>query len=593
MAFMTASAGALLLHSRDMVYAHDDSHQLVDFLEAYSFGRRTILKLEEKKDLVEAVHTFFREEHELFMLHLIFHGHSHHGAWLDSAGNSFCLSDVLRLWHLTTNSRDAKKCLLIILDSCHSGYWVHELAENHRCLGNVCIQAAAGKFRTTADDLHSFTFLWVFLHLPEEYCSEEGLDGSLARQPYLEECQPCYIRGQCCQTVCLNGREIQFLGEEVTCSNHQSNLCDLLVPLTGEVDDLFALKDCKLYFQQIQIDIWEHRGSKQDIIDRQNRKLAKIGSQAKGKAFVPALEELTAMLNISDLDPLLSGCLAQELPAAVLAPQFDKLNDYKLSRSYERRKAHLRQNMFQELELLEEPDHFHILELLRCCWKCQLSLCYLCDTEDRKLGYRECLKQLQEMLNLTSHHVGAVARLEVLDALALYIETMLNSDELIDLEKLAGEDLQTARARMHRELAGIYDQLEVGMRDVQFQYKLCEYGTKSLQHRAACCEASEFHEIEKSFNTLLRDVEDLLSCHQPEDGWQAGVTVRIGLVEVYATWKGNPEYAKKHTQEKSKLLQDWHSRPDVWSKRKMPFWLESFTSLTLTERREWQAKAGG
>ena len=300
--FQATAAETLLLHLQNMDAAIDDQHHFVDFMGARKFSGHSVAQLKDTgtvAELVKKLRQFFEScQCELFVLHCVLHGDPSDGAfhsWHDNDGNAFSLKHVLSQWHMTGNSRDPKKCLFILLDSCYSGWWVHEMATKHSHFCNVCIQAAAAKTEVTMDSSESFTALWVTINLEDDQDMQRAQE---LMRPYLLQRQPCYTTGHCCRSVHLNGAELKFLGEEVKCSNKPMNLCDILVLKKVQADDLFADDGCMDYYQQIQMEIWGSTEPMQDVRTIQNRMLKQLGPQAR--AFIPALEELTHMLNISD-----------------------------------------------------------------------------------------------------------------------------------------------------------------------------------------------------------------------------------------------------------------------------------------------------
>ena len=169
--------------------------------------------------------------------------------------------------------------------------------------------------------------------------------------------------------------------------------------------------------------------------------------------------------------------------------------------------------------------------------------------------------------------------------------TILEYEELVDHERLAGEDMESARLRMHRELDSLYGKLEVGMRQRRFLTKYFEYGAAALQHRAACCDLSNFSSIEIDFQKMIDDVKQVFP-DLSDDWFHAEVNVRVALIQSYMSRKHeDPQLAKKHGEVKTELLQDLRQRPQICEKRIMPFWLEKLAaSLTPEELYEFQAK---
>eukprot|EP00913_Durusdinium_trenchii_P003231 g2988.t1 len=247
-----------------------------------------------------------------------------------------------------------------------------------------------------------------------------------------------------------------------------------------------------------------------------------------------ALEHLTTMLNITDLETLLCK---DEWPGGPRAA-FPKLETYKRKelRRYDKETG--------------AEGYSLTLEALCLSWMLQLRLCYLPESEHKEQGHSSCLALLQEMLSLQSFNsFDPIAQHEILEAVAVYNGQLLEDVELLSLGKLAGESLK--QARMRHNFAATATRTASNMIDVV----IIGAGISGI----SC--AKHLHASDRSGQLRIKIVEAA-----PRAGGRAKTLEQNGsTIELGASWvhgeKGNAIYDYAST--KDLLLPDsWMSDPD-------------------------------
>ena len=201
----------------------------------------------------------------------------------------------------------------------------------------------------------------------------------------------------------------------------------------------------------------------------------------------------------------------------------------------------------------------------------QLRLCPLHESEQMEEDYQECFQLLQEMLSLQQFNVfDPIAHTEILEAVSVFNEKLLQTESLLGLAALAEEQPDQARRRLNRELAKIKAYLEELIWKQQFKFKYFEYGCASLQHKAA----GEGNFRETDFNKLLLDVDRF-----NEEGLvfqsRAKVAILISRLKTCANASQPEPLLLKKT--KSDLLSAWRSMSRetlMRLKKKFYFWKE-------------------
>lgn len=122
------------------------------------------LRKQESCDMIER---FFQEQVEgAYILVLASHGAPVGGAIASTREGWLRFEDVMRLWLISGHGNDCSKMLFILLDCCHSGFWVNKAAKL-RC-PNVVVQAACSDVGQSVADYDadcgpdtSFICKWV------------------------------------------------------------------------------------------------------------------------------------------------------------------------------------------------------------------------------------------------------------------------------------------------------------------------------------------------------------------------------------------------------------------------------------------------
>ena len=93
-----------------------------------------------KQDVCNRLHGFFQEPVETYILVVASHGAPVGGEICSFREGWLRFEEVLRLWVALGHACDASKVLLMVVDFCHSGFWVNKAAKL-RC-ANVVVQAS-------------------------------------------------------------------------------------------------------------------------------------------------------------------------------------------------------------------------------------------------------------------------------------------------------------------------------------------------------------------------------------------------------------------------------------------------------------------
>lgn len=119
-----------------------------------------------KKESCDIVESFFHENVQTFVLVLASHGAPVAGEIASTREGWLRFEDVLRLWVVLGHVNDVNKLLFILLDCCHSGFWVNKAARLR--FPNVMVQAACLDTGTSVADYEedcgpdtSFLCKWV------------------------------------------------------------------------------------------------------------------------------------------------------------------------------------------------------------------------------------------------------------------------------------------------------------------------------------------------------------------------------------------------------------------------------------------------
>ena len=145
------------------------------------FGRR--LTLDRAK---EELKDFFSSESEGHILYGIFHGSK--GAWKLSDGSLLGLDDILEQWDDAAKQRGTAQQLLIVSDSCESGFMVEKAKVS--CRPDIAVQASCRPGGDCFDDKgYAFTDLLLW-HLND--FRERGKMDSDKEKLLRNLCGPCY-----------------------------------------------------------------------------------------------------------------------------------------------------------------------------------------------------------------------------------------------------------------------------------------------------------------------------------------------------------------------------------------------------------------
>ncbi|CAK9064287.1 unnamed protein product [Durusdinium trenchii] len=558
-----SDCGALLVRTPGHKFAHEDQEKMKGFCNFYGVDVNTT-EAYSAKDMEEQILHFFEDSFSIYFLHLIFHGDISDGAWTDQNGVRFSLANVLRVWHFSHNSMKQHVHLVVLIDACHSGHWIDQMSKFY-CIQNVSVQAACVNSLETLDAEESFTYYWTGVNqFGDAVISAEDqqkLDWKL--RPCLEQLQPCYTMPL--KKVPSRVAGLKFLGKDSSRSNkHRAkmNLCSILMVKKPGVPELFKTYQCQNYYHQMQVDIWESCRS-QSLEAIQSMQQRNLSALAEPRA---ALEHLTTMLNITDLETLLCK---DEWPGGPRAA-FPKLETYKRKelRRYDKETG--------------AEGYSLTLEALCLSWMLQLRLCYLPESEHKEQGHSSCLALLQEMLSLQSFNsFDPIAQHEILEAVAVYNGQLLEDVELLSLGKLAGESLKQARMRLHHELARINGQLEAGVRQQQFHFKYFEYAAASLRHKAAACQTGKIQRVQKKFSKLLTEVTLCDDFTKHEEKSQAEAQVLLSMIracgdalERRSEHQHSEQLTRDFEEAKTRLLSTLRSMPSVGEKRRFEFWRE-------------------
>ena len=93
-----------------------------------------------KHDFCEIIERFFHENVQAYILVLASHGAPVVGEIASTREGWLRFEDVFRLWVVLGHASDSSKLLFVLLDCCHSGFWVNKAARLR--FSNVVVQAA-------------------------------------------------------------------------------------------------------------------------------------------------------------------------------------------------------------------------------------------------------------------------------------------------------------------------------------------------------------------------------------------------------------------------------------------------------------------
>eukprot|EP00435_Cladocopium_sp_Y103_P059642 s1194_g21.t1 len=344
-------AGALTILTEGHQHTEDDEEWWLEFCQEYNVNPETV-HATSAQAMDHATSTFFRKRLRTYFLHLIFHGDDYDGGWTDPFCQRFSLANVLRAWHFSHNSHNRHMHLVVVLDACFSGHWIKQMAKTY-CIQNVSIQSSCRPEFVTYDALDSFTSLWTTANLNTREAQESDV-----LMAYLYQRQPWYTKARGTNP----DHELFFLGDDKSDQNKirsRRNLCSIFILKKPATPHLFKTGQCQAYYKQMQVQIWENCKSLslENIRVWQQEQLDLLGE------YRSALELLTAMLNISDLETLMMGPEQHWLDTTMDA--YKKLREH--------RENELRQYSFEA-----GAEGFHVsLEALCLSWMLQLRLCSL------------------------------------------------------------------------------------------------------------------------------------------------------------------------------------------------------------------------
>jgi hypothetical protein len=118
------------------------------------------------------------------------HGEGTAGDWCLHNNDRISLDDVLTLWNGSFAKRKAK-VLVLVLDSCHSGWWV-ERARDLK-LPDIIIQAACSKTQTTLDGIFNAVLIEYQKEPPEDVSHAIAMGRMVHMQgdKIKHACEPC------------------------------------------------------------------------------------------------------------------------------------------------------------------------------------------------------------------------------------------------------------------------------------------------------------------------------------------------------------------------------------------------------------------
>lgn len=81
-----------------------------------------------KKKSVELIIKFFSSDANHYIINYYGHGNKNNGNWCFAKGEEIDVLELLKLWK-NSNGFKNKRHLIILSDTCHSGYWINKLEE--------------------------------------------------------------------------------------------------------------------------------------------------------------------------------------------------------------------------------------------------------------------------------------------------------------------------------------------------------------------------------------------------------------------------------------------------------------------------------
>jgi hypothetical protein len=148
------------------------------------------------------------------------HGEGTAGNWCLHNDDRISLDDVLTLWN-GSFAKSKAKVLVLVLDSCHSGWWV-ERARDLKLL-DVIIQAACSKTQTTLDGSFNAVFIDYQKLAPAGISHDTAMSRMVLTRgdTIVHECRPCvYVpRGGAKYILCsATGQTFKLMGDVHTAS---------------------------------------------------------------------------------------------------------------------------------------------------------------------------------------------------------------------------------------------------------------------------------------------------------------------------------------------------------------------------------------
>jgi len=148
------------------------------------------------------------------------HGEGTAGDWCLHNDDRISLDDVLTLWN-GSFAKSKAKVLVLVLDSCHSGWWV-ERARDLK-LPDVIIQAACSKTQTTLDGSFNAVFIDYQKLAPAGISHDTAMSRMVLTRgdTIVHECRPCvYVpRGGAKYILCsATGQTFKLMGDVHTAS---------------------------------------------------------------------------------------------------------------------------------------------------------------------------------------------------------------------------------------------------------------------------------------------------------------------------------------------------------------------------------------